>query len=552
MKHDKFMGLAWLIILMLMGNAFADTKGPADLVGPSDSQCRATYAVDEGTLSVPCIKVLNPVEGSQFYAAELQQIPDTEPLQFSVMPISESNNENHGDSCVATYAVESGEVYLPCVNMMDSSGEVESGDMAFQKIATDSSSFQLVLSTPSPEITNLPKPNSSLRRLRNSANEISSLLSTSHVTSWAYFAVVHNGQTLWYIANSQGYTYLLDAIKNGNVGWGEIAGGQPVATLDFYNNLVFIRNDAASKTSRNAYYIEGIKEWAYNSTAYDYASLINGKTLYIAWYFFLAPNGYWYIVNSQTSQGTEVYRLALNSTGTNYDWQGIDTRNWTTQFFQQNSVWKVKFTNGSGNSNSDTGCQAVLSNSASTLCWLFDKVDKDKWNLSSGYGVGQGDHHGDDYYADDWNLNSGGDTDLGKNLYSATAGKVIFAGVSEGISDTSEYYGKQVIVQSNNDFAIRYTHLNSISVNVGDNVYAGTFIGTIGKTGLPPNQCKAPNYYCAHLHLVVYKNINQISPKKGLGQTGLYWLKKGNILSVVDYTSGPTIFAARFEVAGPQ
>jgi len=133
------------IFLLMVSNAFADTKGAADF-GSSDSQCRATYAVDDGTLKVPCVKVLNPTEGPPFYTAELQQIAETEPLQFSVTRTVENNDENQEDSCVATYSAESGEVYLPCVDMVDPSGEIESNELIFQTISTDSfSSLQLVL-----------------------------------------------------------------------------------------------------------------------------------------------------------------------------------------------------------------------------------------------------------------------------------------------------------------------------------------------------------------------------------------------------------------------
>jgi len=152
--------LALLLPFMFMGNAYADTEPPN--LGASDNQCRATYALDEGTLHVPCVKVLNPAEEPQFYAAELQQIPDTEPLQFSVMPTAESNEENQDDSCVATYSVESGEVYIPCVDMVNSSGEVESDSLMFKTISADSFSLvQLVLDITSLDIS---EKDSSLRR----------------------------------------------------------------------------------------------------------------------------------------------------------------------------------------------------------------------------------------------------------------------------------------------------------------------------------------------------------------------------------------------------
>jgi len=138
MKYFKVVGLIFLMIFM--GNAFANTNSSVNS-NISDSQCRATYTLDDGKLSVPCVKVLNPAKESQFYSAELQQITDAEPLQFSVTPIVKSNEENQDDSCVAIYSVESGDVYIPCVDMVNSSGEVESDSLTFKTISPDSLSL---------------------------------------------------------------------------------------------------------------------------------------------------------------------------------------------------------------------------------------------------------------------------------------------------------------------------------------------------------------------------------------------------------------------------
>ncbi|WP_133511048.1 M23 family metallopeptidase [Candidatus Thiosymbion oneisti] len=190
------------------------------------------------------------------------------------------------------------------------------------------------------------------------------------------------------------------------------------------------------------------------------------------------------------------------------------------------------------------GCRASFSEMGySRLCWLFDEgKGKTTWHVS-GNSPGGGPYLGDDYYANNWNYGSGRD-DLGLNVKSGSAGTVIYA------QDTGEGYGKQVIIQAreNTNFAIRYTHLDEIRVATGDAVDVGTLIGTVGDSGLPPNRCNAAGgWRCPQLHLVVYKNINEISR---YNRTALSWLKKGRSpLRVVG--DRPTKFAAKFRVADP-
>jgi len=199
-----------------------------------------------------------------------------------------------------------------------------------------------------------------------------------------------------------------------------------------------------------------------------------------------------------------------------------------------------------------SGCRASFSETGySRLCWLFDegkvkKKEKEKvkraWRMSGNSPRG-GPYLGDDYYAQNWNYGSGYD-DLGRNVRSGSAGTVIYA------RDTGAGYGKQVIIQAreNNDFAVRYTHLDKIHVARGDSVKVGTLIGTVGASGLPPNRCNAAGgWMCPLLHLVVYKNINEISRSN---RTALSWLKKGRSpLRIVE--DRPTKFAAKFRVADP-
>ncbi|GEM_PF-767098 len=130
MRLDIFIKLLVLSLLStLMGNVYADSK-LSEL--DTSNHCRATYAVDEGTLSVPCVKVLNPTEGPPFYSAELQQLPETEPLQFSITRITESNGENQEDSCLAT--LDDGTLFIPCVEV-SKNGDTQTYEASLEQTA---------------------------------------------------------------------------------------------------------------------------------------------------------------------------------------------------------------------------------------------------------------------------------------------------------------------------------------------------------------------------------------------------------------------------------
>ena len=160
-----------------------------------------------------------------------------------------------------------------------------------------------------------------------------------------------------------------------------------------------------------------------------------------------------------------------------------------------------------------------LNASKSHIDWLFNRTG---WWVA----YGSASHAGDDCYAYDWNLGSYG-ADKGHIVLSAFPGFVIYAGNNGG------GYGNQVIVQSFDDptFAIRYAHLHTIAQNMGDLVYFGSEIGTVGKSG---------GNYSPHLHAVLYKNIDQPAlDRLHLGAT------PSGVLS-----GGPTKYAASFENDG--
>jgi len=176
----------------------------------------------------------------------------------------------------------------------------------------------------------------------------------------------------------------------------------------------------------------------------------------------------------------------------------------------------------------------------SHIYWPF-KEARNEWKLN-GNGVGDGDHLGDDYYADDWNYMNGGNSDAGKKLLAAIPGEVIYVNKSgsngDGPACPKANYGNRVII-AYGDYAIHYTHMQDVSVSLGQTVKVGDEIGSVGYSGL-----SGQSYCTAHLHLVLYKNINQVSSRAGLGKTARYWLERGNAPTTI--SGGASQFAAPF------
>ena len=112
-------------------------------------------------------------------------------------------------------------------------------------------------------------------------------------------------------------------------------------------------------------------------------------------------------------------------------------------------------------------------------------IDKAWYEATERYGP----YNGHPTYCEDWNLESGGNTDLGEPLVAPFDGLVINA------SDVGGAWGKMVrIVGKTLEGELMCwcgAHLDEIYVSVGDNVAAGQDIGTIGT---------ADGQYSAHLH----------------------------------------------------
>lgn len=88
----------------------------------------------------------------------------------------------------------------------------------------------------------------------------------------------------------------------------------------------------------------------------------------------------------------------------------------------------------------------------------------------------------------------------GSAIWAADGGTVTFAG-------TTPSYGKNVMIEHSNGFSTLYAHLDTINVNVGDKLYQGQNIGTMGSTGVA---------YGTHLHFEVRINNKTVDPMNHL------------------------------------
>lgn len=132
-----------------------------------------------------------------------------------------------------------------------------------------------------------------------------------------------------------------------------------------------------------------------------------------------------------------------------------------------------------------------------------DKKDfNDNWYNAQAYGAKTtyGYHEGDDF-----NLKTGGDTDLGQPLYAITNGTV----TSVHTHTTKPTYGNHIHIQHDGPWGTvysHYAHCQSVSVLVGDSVREGQEVGRLGKSGTD----------AAHLHFAIK---NQPTGIDGIAKT---------------------------------
>jgi len=122
------------------------------------------------------------------------------------------------------------------------------------------------------------------------------------------------------------------------------------------------------------------------------------------------------------------------------------------------------------------------------------KVTADQfWYVAQGFGnpTSYGFHDGID-----WNLKTGGDTDLGQEVKAIASGRIVYYHYS---SHPTINFGRHLVYKIDGPWGTRWVHCAHLSEqdfkNSAVDVAEGSLIGRIGKSGTP----------YAHLHFSIFK-----------------------------------------------
>lgn len=127
-----------------------------DLTEQEVGNCHATYFPAEGKLIIPCVDVIDAIGDVQSYKAVLEQLAVAEDsLQFgldewSAIDLDAAATEE-ALSCRATYFSEEGRLLMPCVDVIDSSGNVES----HQQVVMEQSNSTTLVELPKWTVTSV-------------------------------------------------------------------------------------------------------------------------------------------------------------------------------------------------------------------------------------------------------------------------------------------------------------------------------------------------------------------------------------------------------------
>jgi murein DD-endopeptidase MepM/ murein hydrolase activator NlpD len=145
--------------------------------------------------------------------------------------------------------------------------------------------------------------------------------------------------------------------------------------------------------------------------------------------------------------------------------------------------------------------QTALSRGALLWVWFpFGPAQVDLWSGSGGTRTGGGQiyscggtinsHSGADYYARDMSRYDGRSS--GQAIYSGIWGWVVRAGNTDG-------YGNSVVIwDPSRSVCVRYAHMQSVGVSVGQYINRAKYIGTVGNS---------PGGFSPHLHIAAYEHV---------------------------------------------
>jgi len=105
MKQSKILLLGLLAINPITSMASSDSNN-----------CQASYVPETQILHVPCIdRVTNSGDILESYAVDMQLVANTNPVQFTVKEILENSWDGINSNCRATYIMEDGRLSIPCI-----------------------------------------------------------------------------------------------------------------------------------------------------------------------------------------------------------------------------------------------------------------------------------------------------------------------------------------------------------------------------------------------------------------------------------------------------
>lgn len=116
MNQKVFSSWLFALILFLPLGVWAED-------GNDHESCWATHSLSERTLIIPCVEVVMAGGESVFYSVHLQQLA-TDVSEFALTQVLEKS-EGVVSNCTARYSLETGELVVPCVEVVTSSQTLE-------------------------------------------------------------------------------------------------------------------------------------------------------------------------------------------------------------------------------------------------------------------------------------------------------------------------------------------------------------------------------------------------------------------------------------------
>lgn len=155
--------------------------------------------------------------------------------------------------------------------------------------------------------------------------ERQAIVDTNQMSTWAYYQDATRSR--WYISqiNTSGKVgvFSLGPIQNGKASWRTVA--DSAASVNLNNGKVTI-DAGLTNTISDWFFDVGLGEYFSDPSIHNDCRMIQNSAVDIAWYFFLAPNGMWYITLPKKFFPSEVSVLRFSAKNGQYDWIPVDVK----------------------------------------------------------------------------------------------------------------------------------------------------------------------------------------------------------------------------------